>query len=821
MKKSFLLLLAVAVLLVSFTGCGEAPIGPAYTGTPEEIQAWQLNAPSGLEATAGDGYVYLSWDAVANADMYAIFRESANTGTQYLATVNAMDSAVYISRAIEIGVGDMATADGTDATLVGGGCTFLDYVNLNNPMEAGSHKYFVMAIRDLRIDYVMTDVAGDNLIRFCNSELSASKSVNIETVPAKGSFLSVNTASVAYTYLIANDYYNVSWDLDPLAGYYNIYALTQWDTIVIDQMTDETEILNYILTKGVVYDDADPITPAPVNLYKTSVNLNDNDFSVTPTSFAVISFPYDDYFMPYGYATETNRMSTLAIPENVLASTNHEAEIIVSWDVVADADDYEIWRIGMNDTTWTQLTTTTADFIAHESDAGQLYYVDSNVTVGVGAENKYRYKIRSVVGTEVSRYSATAEGSVDFTASNIKTLAKVSDLVATGVGNAAEETAGEGTVNTAEFTDKVELTWSKVDNADQYIIYRSEGDAESYEILAGPSAFTNLETDETKVFYEDRAVTRGVNGVAYLYYYYVIPVCTDYDGAGTPLYGAEGDPNIGFVLPTDTVNTQKTQIAAPTIQIYQPGNDANITVEWMKVEASTTATEINLAATKYEIYASEVMNAAIEESTLVAVVNGNAVGATVSNAETVLGTGSGYYNGTIAPVVAATSSAAGYDLAVTLDPANVFVKGTEYYITVKAVNDAGSETYYSTPAAAATTAYLDGLTVPVFTNYSATPGTGTADISFEIASAVNGADSYTLLIGTDSGNLVSGDASVLFTVVLSAADITEITDGDGVTYTYTAATGAGDFYARLFVEDADTPETSYSAVSAVFTVAGP
>jgi len=808
MRKSMTLLLASAVILLSFMGCDDAVQSSAYEDTPEKIQAWQLDAPSGLEATAGAGYVYLSWKAVDNAEQYAIFRSGENTATQFLAMVDAFDAAVYPSRAFT--PGDQAIADGTDP--VGGGCTYLDYVNLNNPLEDGTYKYYVMALHDLASEVIPAingaSRAVTDLVRYANSELSAAVTVTLQNVPAKGSILPA-TQNITLEFFRLDptyDTYNLSWDINPLASYYKVFLLDDAQTDayeLYDDTDDMYEKLQYVVDNGEILElDTEvagnveaELTDFAFNFYNDGVDetilanvTGDYIFTNNFASAVVIGYPYDDYFLPVSYSNSSNRIDTVTIPATITATNDHLDEIIVSWDMVDDADDYQLFRRGEEDSTWTQLTTTMADFTAHIGPIGQpqYYYVDADTSLiaGDGADYLYYYKVRSLIGTEVSRFSNYTQGSIASTDSTIT-------LPATPTGVAATD---------GEFMDKIELTWTGSDDADQYIIFRSVDGADDYENLTnGPQTFTILEGTENRFLYVDTDVTAGTEGAALLYSYYVIAVNNDFLGDSTNevLYSAESVADTGYLQPfTDTVDLTTT-LAAPTILAENVGGANEISISWNAVDANTATGA--LAAEGYEVYIKENTVDSVGTTTeyrLIATVVGNDDDTPTNNTITAA---TGY--------TATTSMGAGTNpIQITLgNQSGWIVSGSSYDFAVKAYNTSGAEDYYSVLSNEVTN-YLQDLATPAIavTGTAGAVGSGIVDINLRITNEVNGADDTEwILIVSDDNDLTLGSANAI-ELAMTTANLADALSTDGFDYQATGlATTPTDYWVGVYALDLD------------------
>jgi fibronectin type 3 domain-containing protein len=161
-------------------------------------------------------------------------------------------------------------------------------------------------------------------------------------------------------------------------------------------------------------------------------------------------------------------------PTNVTASAQSSSSIEVTWQSVANASYYRVYRA-------------TSASGSYES-MGETYdtkYTDTNVSAGT----TYYYKVIAVNGTGQSSYSSYASASPSSSSSGAPSAP-------TGVSASA-------------YSNYIEVTWQSVANVSYYMIYRATSPYDSYESVG--------DTYDTK--YTDTNVGSGTT-----YYYKIIAV---------------------------------------------------------------------------------------------------------------------------------------------------------------------------------------------------------------------------------------------------------------------------------------------------------
>lgn len=742
MKMSRGLLAAIAIIVALVASCSDSV---PYVLSDKDA-AYTLAAPRNLKAVEDAGFVYLTWDAVDGADRYAIYRlTTGQSAFKKIGTVDAEDpSLIY---------------EGTSrAMTVGGGNTFLDYVNLDNEFVAGTYQYKVQAQRDVGTE-VNTD---SNDIRYADGPQSSAISVTIASVPAKGTILPAVTDLTVSTY----PGLRIQWTANLRAAYYHVlrYDMSNQGTELAfynalaqtDEMARSVALWN-ARTDLVIYNDTE-------NIYDTAIEL---DSGLTGSYFAVVAVPRDAYYARISYvAVQDLPEEIFGVPSNLETIDVHETEIILEFDAVAGAETYEVWRSTTGVGDWVQLETLANEFELVTSDVSRIRYHDDDVALeaGIGIANTYSYKVRAVAGTgETAQYSTFS----NIATGNITTIEGVADF-----GEIVDLTA-----TYSQFTNKIELTWSKVDGAEEYIIYRSVDGGDTYNVFYESAPVVTYEADETKCFHEDGDVEAGtdVDGVdgTILYYYKVIAVDTNWgsnlaDPEGQIVYSVFSNEAQGRVSPNGTETTITDSLAAPSILYNNQGGAPSISIQWTAVNADVATGA--LEATGYEVYYSTVNGS---EYTLLCTTSTTAVATKVNASDTV-------------SMIATGSLDTGYDLGVTITSA-LFAKGVPYYFMVKSVNT--DENMVSVQSNS-TVNWLDGLPSAAYTRTWTNPtATNPGSLTIRLSDAVVSANplGYMIYIVYPDTPGVTTDPAVLAdrydSITVSPAILTALLSDEGYEYT--------------------------------------
>lgn len=759
----------------------------AVSCTPEAVEYKQssqetvlrLEAPGNLQATAKDGFVYLSWNPVSGADQYAIYRavpaqtgvtDVADTAFQKIGVVDAKATPyVYEGRAVT----------------VGGGTTYLDYVNLDNPLVAGNYQYVVEAQR-----YNGTGINTDeNDIRYADSFASSPTTVAIAAVPAKGSMLPApaNFTVTSYGYST-----HLQWDMDPRVAYYKVLAVDYADA---DDLRTALAEIDPLARSIELRNVADGFVSVGGNTEITThaINIDSGDTYGTGYYFAVIAFPRDAYFVGSSYAAvQEIPADTLGSPINLVATATHKSEIILEFSAVKDADSYEIWRSNTGYGNWVQLTVAADSLKPVTTDSTTVRYHDTyQLEAGKGTNRYYYYKVRATAGVaptnQVSWFSNVAYGKIT-NLEGIPSVGTINDLVAT-----------DGT-----FANKIELTWTKLDGVESYMIYRSDENDGTYELISGaaPIAVASLEADDDTLFYVDSTILPGENATNRNYYYKVVGLDTNW-GAGTlatpiTVYSPFSNSDYGYVSPNTVVVEPAPTLAAPAlVAANNQGGLNNLRIQWSAVNA--VAGTQALQATGYEVYYSTTASGEFKLACTI-VTSGTT---TVTNA-----------TGSTCAIFPSAELDTGYAYGVTVSNA-VFATGNRYYFRVKSVNTSANMVSDLSSAAANWLNGLDATTV-ASGEFALTNDIAVIDGTIEnvrMAGLVNGADEYAFIVSSVAN--LSLVANQVYATVLTEAEVDALLDGT-FDFSVTGLAGSTTYYYGIRAASTVIGENSFS-VSRNFT----
>ena len=476
-------------------------------------------APTNFSATVNADTVNLSWDTVANATSYNIYRDSSllgsTTSNTFTDTTLADGTYFYEVSAVD-DIGESTSKASVSAT-----------VN-NVPPAAPSNLSASVNQDSIDLSWdTVTDATSYNVYR--DSSLIASPTTNAftDTALADGTYLyevsavddageSVSKASVSATVnnvppaaptnlsaSVNQDTVNLSWDEVSDATSYKVYR----DSSLIaspttNAFTDTTLADGTYLYEVSAVDDAGESTSkasvsatvnnepptAPTNLTATvngsNVNLNWNEVS-DATSYNVyrdsslIASPTTNAFTDTTLADGTYLYEVSAVddagestskasvnatvnnepptaPTNLSASVNQDT-VNLSWDEVSDATSYNVYR----DSSLIASPTTNA-------------FTDTAL-----ADGTYLYEVSAVddAGESTSKASVSAT-----------------------VNNAAPSAPTNLTASVN--TNNVNLSWNTVDEATSYNVYRDSS------LIASPTtnAFTDTALADGTYLYEVSAV---------------------------------------------------------------------------------------------------------------------------------------------------------------------------------------------------------------------------------------------------------------------------------------------------------------------------
>lgn len=654
MKKTLFCLMAVLMLLsmVSVSCDREYDI---TLNTEAAIR--KLASPSGLKAVIGDGNVAVSWNPVPDADYYEIYRRDFNAEGQ-------LQTAFMLIGNVTAGVNRQTV--------------YQDVVGYHNPLEAGvRYDYAVMARR--ATSHIEDDV------RYTDSDLSGAVSVTLETVPAQGSALAA-PATVMVSDAGFKRY--IYWDMVENASSYAVYKIDA-------DSPDYANMTTLSLTSGLygaVIVDADPTDTSLIT-----------DVEAGNFAYAVIAKKADGYLLasaPASASIEVN--ADLDTPANLAVVANDiEGTIIISWDDVACADSYTVYRSTACDGAYAAISVTpeyygnTATWVAEDNTA------QVNIT--------YYYK---VVAQNTAGQISYATAAVNSKITQSSSLAAPTNLTATdGV-----------------YGDRIALEWDAVDEATDYTIYRKGEDDDFFTEVSGLTLLYR-DLDNKVLTYDDGALLAGVDANNYVYTYKIMAVNT-----AKSLRSPFSATATGYILPN---GESEDSLAAPVVAALQAGTfNGFVKIQWQRVAG----------AESYDIYVSQGDEAGVVSTTgyfLVAQVTDGAADADASPE-------AGY------------DQAYAFGQADTPNDDFLFEPGIQYnFVLVSVDDDAFSQSRHSALSTAAAS-YLNALNQPTITatNVNAT----TVDIAFDSNSeTVYGDVTYTVRIGQQAdydGDPQAGGASL-------------------------------------------------------------
>ena len=167
----------------------------------------------------------------------------------------------------------------------------------------------------------------------------------------------------------------------------------------------------------------------------------------------------------YADSNIIGRTCDLAQPAITLGNVASSGKIKISWTAVEGATKYEVYRATSKNGTYSRLTTVTGTSVTNtKTDAGKTYY----------------YKVRALcdVDAAASAYSAVKSRTCDLA----RTTVTLSNVASTG---------------------KIKISWTTVEGATKYEIYRATSKDGTYSRLTTVTgtSVTNTKTDAGKTYY--------------------------------------------------------------------------------------------------------------------------------------------------------------------------------------------------------------------------------------------------------------------------------------------------------------------------------
>lgn len=182
---------------------------------------------------------------------------------------------------------------------------------------------------------------------------------------------------------------------------------------------------------------------------------------------------------------------TIGVPTNVAAAASADKAITISWDSVAGATNYNVYRYNSSQGTYVLKGTTSI------SDPNPTKYIDSGLTAGT----RYYYKVTAVITNGVTTMESEMSLAADAQAINAPA-------------------APTGVAATASGSNEITVTWTEVASATQYNVWRALSSAGTY-VYRG----TTQATAQNPTTYVDSGLNAGTT-----YYYKVDSVIKDANG---------------------------------------------------------------------------------------------------------------------------------------------------------------------------------------------------------------------------------------------------------------------------------------------------
>ena len=224
----------------------------------------------------------------------------------------------------------------------------------------------------------------------------------------------------------------------------------------------------------------------------------------------------------YNKASDIRTVSTALQAPVITGTKTASGKCAVSWSKVSGAAKYEIWRSASQNGTYTKMyTTTSTSYTNTTAKPGMTYY----------------YKVRAVAAND-------SKGSYSNVVKLTATLAKPTV-----------------TLSTVETSGKIKLTWSAVDGATKYDVYRATSKTGTYTKM----------TTTTSTSYTNTGAKSGTT------YYYKVRAINGNTAA-----------NSSF----STVKSMTCDCAQPVVTISTVASSGKIKLSWKAVDG----------ATKYEVY---------------------------------------------------------------------------------------------------------------------------------------------------------------------------------------------------------------------------
>ncbi len=402
--------------------------------TDNAVGLTYIAPPEAVTATNASGTVKLTWSEVEGAKTYYVYKSSKYEGaTPELITKLPAGTLTYTDKDVkcgEVSVYTVRTHDGEklsgisvaaknmylDAPVISGLSRAYTGVTFSWKSIRGAEGYRIYRKAQGDSGWTCVETVGSDTLKYTDTKAVNGKkmyyAVRAQSENGLSVYVAKNILYIAAPQLTTSNVSNgiqLKWDKNPVADSYRIYRKAK-----------STDSWSYLATStGTSYLDK---TAKAGTTYRYTIKANSDGV-------------YSSY-KPAGWA---ERRLT---PPTLKAANNGYGYISFTWNKVAGATGYRVYRKAGNATSWTFLGTVTG-----------TSYKDTDVK----NKTNYTYTVRAYYGTSLSSYNSKGV--------SVKYL------------NAPKLTV-------ANRTGKVNLTWDAVSGASSYYVYRKAGNAKSWTKIA-------------------------------------------------------------------------------------------------------------------------------------------------------------------------------------------------------------------------------------------------------------------------------------------------------------------------------------------------
>ncbi len=504
-----------------------------------------IAAPAGISALSVKEGVQISWNSVAGANKYTVYRKAGSgsyvalgtaTSTTFLDKTAAANTLYTYSVSASYGTDNSAIATKTTQGMSFGTITSLKAANITNGIRltwnslsgAKGYKVYRKTVSDSQYTLIATVTA----TTYDDTKIPNGVKCNYKVEAYNGNCVAAMSAPVVTAqYLVAPSVVTKNQGSEILVQISQVYGAKNY---VIERKEGDGAYQKIATVTATTYTDKN-VVPGKTYTYRVKAL---SDLAGVESQ--------------YGSSTVLK-----LTPPNVYSAYNEVAGVKVRWTSVAGAVSYKIYRKKLNGNTW-----------------------DAGWTPLVTVSGKTEYIDASVVGNSVYKYTVEA----------------VTSQGSTGYDNTGKECRFIETPDLISRTNAVggvTIKWNKVAGATSYRIYR-RGAGVNYWYYLGDfpatlDTFTDLET--ANYFPNDAKKNELAKPKSGNYYRYTVRASYDgKDSAGKPYTIYSGFDTNGLYL---------KYVATP--KLASVSNAANgIVVKWKPVVGA--ATKADKSQTWYRVY---------------------------------------------------------------------------------------------------------------------------------------------------------------------------------------------------------------------------